>query len=238
MTDSLVQRYKMTQSVFCDGDKKLNYCFRKTGDWASAGKAAVVLFLHGAGERGDDNERQLVHGAGELTGYCERNNVKALLLFPQCPEGKQWVDTPWGNESHTLPEISESMDLVLKMLDKEMASPEIDHKRIYISGISMGGFGTWDALSRHPEKFAAAFPVCGGADRAMAERLKDIPILTYHGDRDFVVLTKRTRDIVDAIRKAGGEKITYIEVPNCAHGSWPVAFAKDANWQWLFEQTL
>ena len=99
----------------------------------------------------------------------------------------------------------------------------------------MGGYGTWDAISRYPEKFAAAFPVCGGADLAMAPKVKNIPILTYHGDSDTVVLTKRTQEMVAAVKKAGGN-ITYVEVPNCGHNSWSPAFGEEKNWKWLFEQ--
>ena len=100
----------------------------------------------------------------------------------------------------------------------------------------MGGYGTWDALSRFPKKFAAGFPVCGGADTAKADVLKEIPLLVYHGDSDTVVPTVRSRNIVDAIRQAGGTDITYVEVPSRGHDSWPVAFGKEENWQWLFSQ--
>ncbi len=233
--DSLASKYKMEQLLFkTDDGRTMNYC-RREMNWDQSGKAAVVLFLHGAGERGNDNAKQLFHGARELTEWCEKNKMKVLLLFPQCPEGKQWVDTPWNAPSHTLPAESDSMKLAMSILDEEIKDSNIDKSRIYITGISMGGFGTWDAISRYPEKFAAAFPVCGGADLAMAPKVKNIPILTYHGDSDTVVLTKRTQEMVAAVKKAGGN-ITYVEVLNCGHNSWSPAFGEEKNWKWLFEQ--
>lgn len=234
--DSLVEKYKMEQMLFKTEDgRTMNYC-RREMNWDQPGDAAVVLFLHGAGERGDDNEKQLFHGAREITEWCEKNKMKVLLIFPQCPSGKQWVDTPWSAPSHILPAESESMKLALEILDEEINEGDIDESRVYIAGISMGGFGTWDAISRYPEKFAAAFPVCGGADLAMAEKVKEIPILTYHGAADTVVLPKRTRDMAEAVKKAGGTKLRYVEIPECGHNSWSQAFAEEKNWKWLFEQ--
>lgn len=234
--DSLAVKYNMEQMQYKTSDGKvLNYC-RREMNWDQPGKAAVLLFLHGAGERGADNEKQLFHGAREITEWCSKNKMKVLLIFPQCPAGKQWVDTPWNALSHTLPAESESMKLAMGMLNKELERSDVDLQRVYIAGISMGGFGTWDALSRYPEKFAAAFPVCGGADLAMAERVKDIPILTYHGDSDTVVLTKRTREMFAAVKAAGGTMIRYVEVPDCGHNSWTPAFSVEDNWKWLFSQ--
>ena len=234
--DSLAKKYEMEQKVYQEeSGKKLLFCSRKM-NWDQPGKAAVLLFFHGAGERGNDNEKQLVHGAREIVQWCTENKQKVLLIFPQCPNGQQWVDTPWGAPEHKLTQESEAMKLVFGLLKETLKEQDIDPGRVYVSGISMGGFGTWDAISRCPELFAAAFPVCGGADTAMAERLKDLPILVYHGDSDTVVLTKRSRDIAAAIKAVGGTKIKYVEVPNCGHGSWGPAFADNNNWKWLFEQ--
>ena len=205
-------------------------------NWDLPEKASLFLFFHGAGERGSDNEKQLIIGAREVTEWCRKNKQKVLLIFPQCPEGKQWVDTPWGAPEHKIGAESESMKLAMALLDEQLKDQDIDSDRVYVAGISMGGFGTWDAISRYPEKFAAAFPVCGGADCAMAERIKDIPILTYHGSADTVVLPNRSRDITAAVRNAGGTKITYIELSGVHHGSWGPAFAEEKNWAWLFSQ--
>ena len=219
--------------------KTLKYCIKEAGNWdAAQEKIPLVLFFHGAGERGDDNSKQLYHGGAQLTNYCKKNNVNALLVFPQCPNGKQWVDTPWDKTSHTMPEISESMDLAMQLLDALLKKYEgkVDPDRVYVMGISMGGYGTWDAISRFPEKFAAAFPVCGGVDEAQVEKFKHLPILFYHGDIDTIVPTVRSRNAAEALKKAGSTSFTYVEVPKCAHGSWGPAFRKKENWDWLFQQ--
>ena len=230
-------KYSMEQCIHVSADgKKLNYCRRQLNP-ELPGATPVLLFLHGAGERGSDNAKQLYHGAAEVISWCERNKQKVLLLFPQCPEEQQWVNTPWGDLSHTLPEKSEAMGLALELLEKEISRAGADRSRIYISGISMGGYGTWDAVSRFPELFAAAFPVCGGADTAQASKLTQLPFLTFHGDSDTVVPTSRTRDMVQALKAAGSVNVTYCEVPDCGHDSWFTAFRSDASWEWLFKQS-
>ena len=233
----LLEEEGMEQAVFTGKDgRELKYCAKFIGPWFSGGTASVVLFLHGAGERGDDNVSQLTHGARELIRYCEKKNLKVMLLFPQCPSGKMWVDTPWNLPEHKMPAESETMKLVKEFLDEMLKEVMVDQKRIYVTGISMGGFGTWDLLSRYPDLFAAGMPICGGADVEQAEKLKNIPIRTFHGDSDDVVLTKRSRDIVKAIRDAGGTKISYTEVPNCGHGVWPGVYADEKNFDWLLSQ--
>ncbi len=234
---ALTEAYKMTQSVFTDKDGgTLNYCRREIGDWKQPQKAAVLLFLHGSGERGDDNEKQLVHGAREITEYCEKNNVKALLLFPQCPRKAFWTSAIRKNQEDVSDPESKTMKLLTDMLAKEMANSDIDAKRLYVVGISMGGFGTWDFVARYPEKVAAAMPICGGADLKTAEKLKDIPILVYHGEKDASVPVACSRNIVAAIKAAGGDKITYVEIPGGNHGSWGPAFKETKNFDWLFSQ--
>ncbi|MBE6377017.1 MAG: phospholipase [Lentisphaerae bacterium] len=233
----LVKKFQMEQSSYAGIDGgKINYCRRLINPELS-GTIPVLLFLHGAGERGDDNCKQLFHGAAEIISWCKRNRKKVLLLFPQCPEGQQWVNTPWNALKHSIPEESEYMKLAMEMLTSEVSKSKADPSRIYIVGISMGGFGVWDAISRDPFRFAAAFPVCGGGDIAQAGKLTDIPILTFHGEIDSVVPTSRTRDMVAAICRENGKRITYTEVPGCDHNSWSYAFGKDESWQWLFSQS-
>ena len=233
---ALSRQYEMEQCSYTDAlGNKLNYC-RRLMNPDAPGTTPVLLFLHGAGERGDDNNKQLFHATDQIISWCERNNQKVLLLFPQCPLEKQWVNTPWDALKHSMPEISEPMDLAMQMLDFEITQNNADDSRIYIAGISMGGYGTWDAISRFPSRFAAAFPVCGGGDVAQAAKLTDLPILTFHGDIDSVVPTSRTRDMFEAVKAAGGDLISYIEVPQCDHNSWTYAFGRDDSWQWLFSQ--
>lgn len=234
---NLAELYGFEQVSFQQNGEKIGYCRKKTGDWSDpAKKAAVLLFLHGAGERGDNNFSQLYWGGKEFSQYCLKTNEKALLLFPQCPENEQWVNTPWDQTAHDLPAISGSMRLAIAMLKKELEQPGIDLDRIYVAGISMGGYGTWDVLSRFGDKVAAAFPVCGGVDVKQVDHFKHLPILIYHGDSDTVVPTVRSRNAAEALKKAGAKNFRYVEVPNCGHDSWIAAFSKEENIAWLFAQ--
>lgn len=197
----------------------------------------VLLFLHGAGERGSDNEKQLVHVVQELAKPEMRERYPCYLVVPQCPEEIKWVDVDWTQQSHTLPETP-SQPLVacyelLAQLEKEYS---VDANRIYIGGLSMGGYGTWDALARWPERFAAAIPICGGGDPAQARRMVAVPTWVFHGDQDLAVPVGRSREMVHAIREHQGQVI-YTEYPNVGHNSWAMTAANRLVWDWLFAQS-
>jgi len=209
-------------------------------DKAAPGKKyPLVLFLHGAGGRGDDNKRQLADA-----GFCPKilNAVKfgakypCFMIAPQVPRSKRWVEVHWGLPAHTMPkEPGEQMRMALELVDEFVKRHPVDMNRIYVTGLSMGGFGTWDAIQRRPGFFAAAVPVCGGGDTAEAPKLTHLPLWVWHGDRDNVVKTQRSRDMVAAITKAGG-KPKYTEQPNTGHGVWTAAYANVAVWTWMFAQ--
>jgi predicted peptidase len=196
----------------------------------------LVLFLHGAGERGIDNAAQLTHGVGELAKPENREKHPCFVVAPQCPSDRRWVEVDWALPSHTIPKTpSVPLTLTFELLDQLTAELPVDKSRIYITGLSMGGFGTWDAIARRPDYFAAAVPVCGGGDAAQASRLKALPIWAFHGDRDSVVQSRRTPDMVAAIRQAGGApKMTIY--PGVDHNSWTATYADPAMWNWLFTQ--
>ena len=118
----------------------------------------------------------------------------AFVIAPQCPEGKKWVEIDWSADSHTMPaEPSEPLAAVFELVDTLLKTQPIDAKRIYITGLSMGGYGTWDAIQRRPDMFAAAVPVCGGGDPALAKQIQFTPIWAFHGDQDQAVKVKRSR---------------------------------------------
>jgi len=196
----------------------------------------LVLFLHGAGERGTNNISQLVHVARELSKPEMRSRFPVFVIAPQCPTGQQWVDTPWTADSHTMPEQpSASMKLTIELLDQASQSLPIDPARIYVTGLSMGGFGVWDLLQRHSQKFAGAIAICGGGDPAFADKIKQVPIWATHGDADTVVKVKRSREMIDAIRAAGGRPI-YTEFPGVGHNAWAPTAQNRMIWDWLFTQ--
>ena len=220
-----------------NGDFALNYRIHVPQNLKPDEKVPLILFLHGAGERGADNIRQLVHGIPSLLSYTLRKHIPAIIIVPQCPADMQWVNVPWGGDSHTMPPTpSLPMQAVMALLAQSLSSLPVDLSRVYITGISMGGFGTWDLLQRKPEIFAAAIPICGGGDTAEAAKLKNTPIWAFHGDQDNAVKTQRSRDMSEAIKQSGGSLIEYTEYPGVSHNSWTRTYANDEVLDWLFAQ--
>jgi predicted peptidase len=189
-----------------------------------------------SGERGDDNSRQLIHGGAEFVTPENRKQYPCFLIAPQCPAGKRWVEVDWGAAAHIMPkEPSESMALLLELIPALQKEYKIDPKRIYVTGLSMGGFGTWDLVARKSEWFAAAVPVCGGADEGTAKSIVKVPVWVFHGDKDTAVKPERSRHIVEALKKAGGEP-KYTEYKGVGHDSWTPAYKDAEMMKWLFSQ--
>jgi predicted peptidase len=203
---------------------------------ADGQRVPLVLFLHGAGERGDDNARQLIHGAKAMAGPDFRRRYPCYVLMPQCPAGKRWVEVAWDAERHARPEEpSESMALVFEIIDALREEFSIDESRIYATGLSMGGYGVWDILARRPEMLAAAAPICGGGDPAFAGQFKATPVWAFHGDADAAVNVRRSREMIDALRAAGGRPL-YTEYEGVGHDSWTATFNNRLMWDWMFAQ--
>lgn len=185
----------------------------------------VVFFLHGAGERGDDLEKNRVHGP--FKELAKGRKIPAIVIAPQCPTGDWWA--------------SEKMLSVLKgLFDNVERSYRVDRKRQYLTGLSMGGFGTWALGQRYPKRFAALAPICGAAiappsDVSKVAVLKDEPIWTVHGDADPTVPVQGTRDLVAALRSAGS-RVRYDEIPGGGHDVWTQTYSQDAFWEWLLAQ--
>ena len=210
--------------------------YRKTVPPPSAKPAPLVLFLHGAGERGTDNQIQVVHGVGPIIDWFARHGAPVCLLAPQCEPGRRWVETDWNLPAHDFQPIpSKMMRLALQLLEKTIREENVDLSRVYITGLSMGGYGTWDAICRRPDLFAGAMPICGGGDPHQAANIADIPIIAVHGDADSVVPTSRTRDMVATLRSINAP-IRHIEYPGCGHNSWSAAYGDDALLGWLFSK--
>ena len=218
------------------GGGSLNYRLLKPLDYDPAKKYPVVLLLHGAGERGDDNKAQLVHGCRDLAAEGLRRRYPAFVVAPQCPEEQKWVEVPWDRRTHSMPaDPSPSMKHVFDLLDSLQAEFSIDEARLYGVGLSMGGYGVWDTLQRKPELLAAAIPVCGGGDPEHAATFKSTPVWAFHGADDALVVPERSRTMVAALTAAGGHPV-YTEYEGVGHDSWSATFANRAVWDWLFAQ--
>jgi predicted peptidase len=201
-------------------------------------KYPLVLFLHGAGERGDDNQSQLKYLPEWMARTEAREKYPCFLIAPQCRRDKKWTEINWGDKlsAKLAKQPTDQMKVVMAILDETIKKQPIDEKRIYLTGLSMGGYGSWELAMRQPGRFAAVAPVCGGGDESQAALLKDIPIWAWHGDADSAVPVERSRRMIDAVKKAGG-KPRYTELPGVGHDSWTPAYTRtDGVVPWLFEQ--
>ena len=173
----------------------------------------ILIFLHGSGERGDSLD--LVKKNGPPSFVENRPDFPFIMVSPQCPEGIWW-----------------DIDDLQGMLEQLLVKYRIDPSRIYLSGLSMGGFGTWAWASKYPDQFAAIAPVCGGGDIQFAGKIKNLPVWAFHGEADPVVPVKRTIEMVEAVNAAGGSaKMTIY--PAVGHDSWINAYNEEGLYAWL-----
>lgn len=206
-------------------------------------KYPLVLFLHGAGERGSDNFSQLQHGSMQFTNPVNVDNNPSFVIFPQCPQDMYWAPSKrpqeFTNEFFPIdPPISEPLGLVEELLEHVILEYPIDTNRIYIIGLSMGAMGTYDMVIRNPNKFAAAVAICGGVN---TQRLREITTETkfrlFHGDSDSVVPVHSSRDAYIALKQTGKD-VEYIEFPGINHGSWDPAFNQHDFLSWIYNKKL
>ncbi len=201
----------------------------------------VLIILHGAGERGTDNVGCVEHMLPELFAHEGTPLAEAIVFCPQCPAApNQWVDTPWsmGNYKADKLRISNELTAVMELLYEIENNYSTDTDRYYVTGLSMGGFGTWDLLMRYPDVFAAGVPICGGADPSYAEVIKDVPIYTVHSTDDPIVPVRGTQAMVEALKAAGSESIVYKELQGFGHGVWKWTAEQKDIWEWLFYKSL
>jgi predicted peptidase len=197
----------------------------------------LVLFLHGAGERGKDNEVQLKYLPTWMTAPENRQRFPCYLIAPQCRPDTYWVETPraFDREAPRQPP-GPQMQVVLNVLEEVLVNHPIDPQRLYLTGLSMGGYGSWDLGTRWADRWAAVAPICGGGDELYADRLVHVPVWAWHGDRDDVVPVDKSRTMIEAIRSAGGSP-KYTELKGVGHDSWTEAYtAADGLLPWMFAQ--
>lgn len=187
-----------------------------------AKKWPLLLFLHGAGERGDNLALVAVHGPPKLV--ANQPDFPFILVSPQCPEGQTW-------DNATL----------LALLDKVMAECAVDPTRVYLTGLSMGGFGTWSLGASHPERFAAIAPICGGgdvikvllADPAKAPALRSLPVWAFHGGKDPVVPPEESERMVNALKRVGCQDVRLTIYPEAQHDSWTETYNNPELYRWF-----
>lgn len=194
----------------------------------------LVIFLHGSGERGDDNEAQLKWGVLNFASEQNMKMYRPIVIAPQCPE-----HMAWGNFTKNTMLLKQSptepMKLLMELIQQTILNFPVDTMRIYITGLSMGGFGSFDAISRYPNMFAAAVPVCGGGDVSKAKEISHLPIWIFHGAMDRTVDPELSIRMVDALTKAGAHP-GFTLYPEVGHFSWIGAYSDAMMMDWLFKQ--
>ena len=207
-------------------------------DYDTLRKYPLVIFLHGSGERGSDNEAQLKWGVLSFATDQMMSLHPAIVLAPQCPANESWSNFSERNNSREmklLPTTTKPMELLIELIHKMIKTLPVDTNRIYITGLSMGGYGTFDAIERYPNLFAAAVPVCGGGDISKAKTIAHIPIWIFHGAEDAAVNPLHALDMADALNKAGAHPGITI-YPEVGHFSWLAAYSDMLMLEWLFRQ--
>ena len=175
----------------------------------------LILFLHGAGERGSDLKKVKVHGPPKIVE--KQRDFPFIVVSPQCPEEDWWTD---------------KVEVLINLLDDIVAEYNVDTERIYLTGLSMGGYGSWALAAEYPKRFAAVAPICGGGNRIMTFRLKDVPVWAFHGAQDSVVPLKQSEEMVKAIKARGGDaKLTVY--PNAGHDSWTETYKNKELYEWF-----
>jgi predicted peptidase len=182
----------------------------------------LMLFLRGAGERGTNLAKVAFHGPPKLVK--QRPDFPFIVVSPQCPDGETW-----------------SNDVLLGLLDEVISQNKVDTNRIYVTGLSMGGYGTWSLATRAPERFAAVAPICGGgetirvllASRQNSAALKSLGVWAFHGAKDSVVPLEESERMVNALKKTGAKDVKLTVYPEAQHDSWTEAYANEDLYKWL-----
>lgn len=230
------------KEIFTKKNKTLPYRILLPKDFNPEKKYPLLLFLHGAGERGNDNEAQLTHGADLFLKEENRTKFPAIIVFPQCAEDSYWssvdVQRKEGNYTWKYPKKQQpnsSLDLVEGLICKLKKTYKLDKNRMYIAGLSMGGMGTFEMVWRNPKMFAAAIPICGGANPVIAKKLTNPEWWIFHGEEDAVVPVYLSKEMHKALEAVGATtKLTLY--PKVNHDSWTNAFAEPAFLSWLFSK--
>jgi predicted peptidase len=205
-------------------DITIHYLLFTPSEYKADGRPwPLLVFLHGLGECGNNElERVKVHGPPKLVE--SRDDFPFVLVSPQCPPppgGMKDVPTAWKAEQ------------LIQLVDHVANKMNVDQKRVYVTGLSMGGYGTWRLVAAHPERFAAALPICGGGEeQAWAESLRRVPIWAFHGARDAVVPLSESEKMVDAVRRAGGQ-VQLTVYPDVEHNSWTQTYDNEEVYEWL-----
>jgi len=234
-------RSEYKKEHFISGADTLNYRILFPKNFDKEKQYPLLLVLHGAGERGNNNESQLVHGGDLFLKDSVREQFPAIVIFPQAPKDDYWARVevnrdvkPFEFDFKNKEESSKSLTLVMNLMDEMVNEKFVNNDQVYVGGLSMGGMGTFEIIYKKPEMFAAAFAICGGANTEIAQEYPDnFNIWLFHGEKDDIVLPKYSKSMAREINHYGGNAKLSL-YPNDNHNSWDSAFSEPYLLPWLF----
>ncbi len=234
---------RFSKQVLVQGTDTLLYRVMFPMGFDSTARYPVLFFLHGSGERGKDNERQLVHGASFFAADSNREKFRAIIMFPQCPENDYWArvnktEKPGGGflfDFYPDSTPTRALQTVMSLVEYFKNQSFTDSLHFYIGGLSMGGIGTFELVHRMPQVFAAAFPICGGNNASIVSaEFQNTKWWAFHGDADNIVLPEYSYRIVKALRDSGTE-VKYTIYPGLGHNAWDFVFKENGLLMWLLK---
>jgi len=231
------------KKIFQTGGDTLRYRILLPEDYVKGKTYPLIVFLHGSGERGNDNESQLKYGATLFLRDSIRKKYPAIVVFPQCPHGETWSHTTIDSAGHfhvfhPFQLNPSTQEKLIKLLIEDLVNNGMaDSKRIYLGGLSIGGLGVYDMILRYGNFFAAAFPIAAQSDvEMMLKSSINIPLWIFHGAKDSIQPPEPDRRLYKGLIRQGDTKVKYTEYPNADHNSWNPAFEEPELLPWLFAQ--
>lgn len=233
-----------SKEIFINNSDTLSYRILLPKNFDESKQYPIVLFLHGAGERGSDNTKQLVHGSKLFLNNINRGAFPAIVIFPQCPQNDYWSNATVDRTTKPISLVyplnaapTKSLNLVMSLMDEFLSKPYVNKNKIYVGGLSMGGMGTFEILHRKPNMFAAAFAICGGGNPDTVKAYaNNTELWVFHGAKDDVVNPQLSVSMVSAYLQAGG-KPNFTLYADDNHNSWDSAFAEPELLPWLFSKS-
>ena len=243
LSNTLIAQHEelYSKKYYINQSDTLQYRIMMPKDFDNSKQYPVILFLHGAGERGNDNKAQLVHGSKLFASEENRTNFPAIVVFPQCPKNSYWANAKIDRSTKPLKiefpldiKPTKPLRLVMQLMKEISSKPYVNKSKIYVGGLSMGGMGTFEIVYRRPKLFAAAFSICGaGNPKATKVYAKTTPFWIFHGANDDVVNPLSSLEMVSGILKNGG-KPNFTLYAKDNHNSWDSAFSEPELLPWLF----
>ncbi len=227
----------MKRETISNDRGSLSYC-QGVYNEDQPGRPAILVFLHGIGERGSENLANIRLAVPDIVKQIKAAKQKVVLLAPQCPGDQLWATRHFGGaEAKLAGKPRPALGMVPVLIQKKIAEFGADPDRVYITGLSLGGYGAWELMERYGTGLFAAGVTCsGGGDPAQAEKMKDLPIRIFHGGADRTLPVMLSRRMYAALKEAGSDDVFYEEYPDCPHDCWTRTYRNPEVWDWLFSQ--